>query len=88
MAAEDIEVIWFDHGREPQCAPNPEYPQGIDVDLRKNKKQRACVATLKYPAPRCGVWLLACSKCHTSNAVTAAGRVDDPKTVTIPCKLN
>jgi hypothetical protein len=83
-----LKIFWLDHGRDPQCAPNPEYPNGIDVDLRQKKKGASCVATLNYPAPRCGVWLIACDRCHASFAVTAAGRVDDPKTVTLPCKLN
>jgi hypothetical protein len=25
------EITWHDAGREPQCAPNPSYPHGIDV---------------------------------------------------------
>ena len=25
------EIEWLDSGREPQCAPNPSYPNGIDV---------------------------------------------------------
>lgn len=25
-------VEWIDSGREPQCEPDPKYPNGIDID--------------------------------------------------------
>jgi hypothetical protein len=86
---EQIKVTWFDHQREPQCEPNPAYPNGMDVDLRSSKSVRAsCVADLPYPAARCGVYLVVCEKCGYSVAITTAGRPDDPRKVTLPCKLN
>jgi hypothetical protein len=36
----DIEVIWIDHQREPQCAPDPKYPHGIDIDISAGAKMR------------------------------------------------
>ncbi len=83
-----LTVRWFDHGREPQCEPNPEHPNGIDVDLRQGKAQRGCATDLPYPAKRCGVYLVACERCGYSAAITTAGRPDDPRKVTLPCKLN
>lgn len=43
---------------------------------------------LPYPAERCGVYLVTCDKCGYSAAITTAGRVDDPRSVTIPCRMN
>ena len=84
---EQIKITWFDHQREPQCDPNPAHPNGIDVDLRAGK-DRGCVTELPYPAPRCGVYLVICEKCGYSVAITTAGRPDDPRKITLPCKLN
>lgn len=67
-----------------QCAPNPAYPNGIDIDISEGKD--ACLAELPYPAPECGAWIVSCPKCGTVNACTAAGRPDDPRTFTMPCK--
>lgn len=83
-----LTIIWFDHHAEPQCEPNPEYPNGIEVDLRKGNTQPGCIADLPYPAKRCGVYLVTCERCGYSAAITTAGRTDDPRKVTVPCKLN
>lgn len=85
---EQINVTWFDHQREPQCEPNPAYPTGIDVDLRAKPSAKGCMTDLPYPAKRCGVYLVVCDKCGYSAAITTAGRPDDPKRVTLPCRLN
>ena len=29
----DWQIEWVDHGREPKCPPNPNYPDGIDIDV-------------------------------------------------------
>src|SRR5262245_5527648 len=86
----DFTVTWFDHGREPQCEPNPAYPDGIDLDARtpEEKRKPACKVDLPYPAKRCGLYLVVCERCHTSAGITTAGRPDDPRSVMIPCKLN
>jgi hypothetical protein len=83
-----IRVTWFDHQREPQCEPNPAHPNGIDVDLRAKQSARGCSADLPYPAKRCGVYLVVCEKCGYSAAITTAGRPDDPRRTTLPCKLH
>jgi C4-type Zn-finger protein len=46
------------------------------------------VKELPYPAKRCGLFLVICDKCGYSAAITTAGRPDDPRKVTLPCKLN
>jgi len=44
-----FEIQWLDRGRDPQCAPNPEYPLGIDIDT-SGGATRICKATLPWPA--------------------------------------
>jgi hypothetical protein len=83
-----ITVTWFDHQREPQCAPDPAYPDGRDIDLRRGSARRNCIAELPYPAPRCGAYFVACDKCGFSVVITTAGRPDDPRKVFLPCKPN
>jgi len=79
-----MKVTFLDSGREPRCRPNPAYPHGIDVDLSDGGKY--CLVELPYPAPRCGIMLIGCEKCDLLNAVTVAGRADDPRTVKMGCK--
>lgn len=80
-----MKVYFEDHGREPRCAPDPRYPDGIVVDL-SGGLAGACEATLPYPAPRCGLMRLECENCGLRVAVTVAGRRDDPHTVRLACK--
>ena len=47
-----------------------------------------CCMNLPYPAPRCGVYVIICRKCGFKAVITIAGRPDDPRTVTLPCKVN
>ena len=79
----DLKVTFADSGREPKCAPNPEYPNGQEVDLSFGGQ--FCIAKLPYPAPRCGLMVIHCEKCGLTNAVTVAGRPDDPHTVKMGC---
>ena len=87
MSAENFSIEWIDRERNPKCAPNPDYPDGIDVDLSEDS-ERKCKIDLPYPAKRCGVYIVRCKICGYSVALTTAGRADDPKSVTIPCKIN
>ena len=68
-----------------RCAPDPTYPNGIALDASSGSK-RVCTAILPYPAPECGLWVILCEACPMSVAVTAAGRPDDPTSVTMMCK--
>lgn len=79
-----ISIEWKGAGRKATQPPNPGYPKGIVVRGKDNVP--ACKAIPKYPAPECGVWLLECSICGSSIAVTAAGRIDDPCEIWVPCK--
>lgn len=81
-----LSIQWLDRGREAQCPPDPAYPDGKDVDISFGAK--ACETRLPFPAPRCGVWIVTCSDCGLSVGFTAAGRVDDPRRVRVPCKRN
>ncbi len=77
-------VEWIDGGREPRCAPDPDYPQGKDIPTPFPQRPW-CMVELPYPAKRCGVYVVRCETCHTSVAITTAGRPDDPKSAKIPC---
>lgn len=80
-----LTVEWIDRGREPQCEPNPDYPDGIDVDC-SDGAQSTCSTPLPYPAKRCGLFLVKCERCGFTAAITTAGRADDPRSVIVPCK--
>ena len=81
-----LDVIWVDSGRKPQCAPNPKFPDGIDIDLSVEGAP-ACFTTLPYPAPRCGVFTVTCSICGQRVIVTTAGRSDDPRALRMACVI-
>jgi DNA-directed RNA polymerase subunit RPC12/RpoP len=78
-------IDWFDSGREPRVAPDPKYPDGINVD-GSNGAKTTCVAKLPYPAKRCGHYLVRCRRCGLKVAITTAGRPDDPKSVKLACE--
>ncbi len=80
-----LSATWLGTGRQPTCAPNPAYPNGIALDAAGPAP--GCEIALKYPAPCIGQWVVECATCGTSAAVTAAGRADDPASVRIPCKM-
>jgi hypothetical protein len=80
------EVRWLDAGREPQCAPNPAYPEGIDVDASFGAAP-VCKIDLPYPARRCGSYVVQCLVCGASAACTTAGRPDDPRSFTLACGM-
>lgn len=81
-----MKIKWHDAGREPQCAPNPAYPNGMDVDV-SDGATLTCLADLPYPAKRCGTYTVECEKCGLRIAVTTAGRPDDPRSVKIACNV-
>lgn len=83
-----LKAEWIDGEREPQCEPDPAYPSGKDVVAVTNEEAPVCRTSLPYPAKRCGVYLVECSQCGLRVAVTTAGRVDDPKSVTVNCKAH
>lgn len=80
-----IDVKFNDSGREPTQKPNPKYPDGMEVSLAE-PGQSSCTYNLPYPAPRCGTYSIVCRTCHYTAIVTVAGRADDVKIITLPCK--
>lgn len=79
-----FDIKWIDSGREPQVEPNPNYPNGIDVDTAGSAKP-ACFTQLPYPARRIGQYLVTCRTCGLRAVITTAGRADDPRSVTLQC---
>jgi hypothetical protein len=86
LVAAVIVVRWIDGGREPQCAPNPDYPDGIDVDLSGGASMTCSTLLQPYPTPRCGMFRVKCQTCGYSAVITTAGRPDDPRSAKLPCK--
>lgn len=80
-----IKVRWIDRHRRPQCAPNPAYPDGIDIDVSNGAKQ-ACLVELPHPARRVGLYVLKCDECGQTAAITTAGRPDDPRSAKLGCR--
>jgi hypothetical protein len=76
-------IEWIDRGREPQCAPDPAYPNGKDVVLTSEKP--FCTVSLPCPAKRCGIYVVTCETCGFSIALTTARRPDDPRSIQMPC---
>ena len=83
--AEQFKIEWLDAKREPQCEPNPAYPDGIDLDCSLGWPQ-TCTVALPYPARRCGSYFVRCGKCGQSVGCTTAGRPDDPRSIKMACK--
>jgi hypothetical protein len=81
-----FQIDWRDAGREPQCAPHPEYPNGIDLDMSQGQ-EATCTVALPYPAKRCGIYTVQCGLCGIRVGCTTAGRPDDPRSVKVPCIL-
>lgn len=79
------QIRWIDRYREPQVAPNPAYPEGIDLILTEGRTP-TCTAQLPYPARRCGYYSFTCRLCGVHGLVTTAGRPDDPRSITVGCK--
>jgi hypothetical protein len=83
LSDKSIEFIPSGRGK-PQCAPNPRYPHGMAVPAPAGCT-RSCHVDLPYPAPECGMYIVRCSTCGFSAAITAAGRPDDAVSVELPC---
>lgn len=86
MTGSQFNIEWRDAGREPQVAPNPAYPNGIDLDM-SNGARTTCFIPLPYPAKRIGAYVIECRICGLRMGCTTAGRPDDPRSVRLPCKL-
>ena len=80
-----FEIEWVDAGSDPKHPPDPRFPNGIDIDISIGARPK-CTADLPYPAKRCGLYSVRCVDCDRVVSVTTAGRVDDPKSVSMACK--
>jgi hypothetical protein len=80
-----FKLRWLDSGHEPRCPPNPDYPDGVDIDASFDARH-TCETPLPYPAQRCGTYLVECAICGVRVACTTAGRPDDPRSIKIACK--
>jgi hypothetical protein len=81
------EVKFAPSGRgKAQCDPNPDFPEGIALDATRGQTI-TCLVKLPYPAPECGMWLVKCQACGIRVMVTAAGRMDDPVSIKLPCDV-
>ena len=76
-------IEWADSGREPQCPPNPNFPNGIDIP----GPDGCCRVELPYPAKRVGAYVIRCLTCGASVGVTTAGRPDDPRSCPVICRV-
>lgn len=85
MAQHDVRFKASGRGKA-QCAPNPAYPDGIDLDATRPDEQ-TCLIALPYPAPECGYFVVDCHLCRMTIMITAAGRPDDPRSVRLPCNV-
>jgi len=77
-------IVFRPSGRgKAQCAPNPDYPNGIAIVVAEHEP--SCKVDIPYPAPECGLFLITCNICSLKIGITAAGRPDDPISVVLPC---
>lgn len=80
-----FKIEWIDGARDPQCLPNPSYPNGIDIDVSRGR-EKTCTVALPYPAKRIGAYVVTCETCGFRAGCTTAGRPDDPRSIKIPCR--
>lgn len=68
----------------PGVAPDPAFPEGVDIDLSEGHP-RTCAARLPHYAGLLGMYEVRCMVCDLSVAITSAGRADDPRLIRVPC---
>jgi hypothetical protein len=81
----DFEIRFKPSGRgKARCPADPDFPDGVRMDARTHPGP-VCSIEFPYPAPECGLFYASCRKCPFTVAVTAAGRPDDPRALTVSC---
>jgi hypothetical protein len=81
-----FKVQWIDRGRPPNNPPNPDFPNGQDID---SWARPACRVELPYMTQKnVGYWYVECLLCRTNVLITMASRPDDPKSVMLPCNTS
>ena len=82
-----IDVHFNDSGRKATQPANPKFPDGVDISIAK-PGEKFCSRNVPWPAPGVGTYSVVCRECGFTALVTVAGRADDPRSITIPCKEN
>lgn len=72
-------------GKKAQHPANPRFPDGVDIGAPPADGSPSCVCRLPYPAKEIGAWKVQCTECGAKVGCTAAGRADDPRSITILC---
>jgi hypothetical protein len=87
-SAEGHVVTFLGENRQATVPSNPAFPNGRDVRAFKDLEgvEKICTIPLQYPAPECGRHRVICRRCGLVGMVTAAGRPDDPRSLTIECR--
>lgn len=80
-----LKYEWIDGRHRAKGKPNPDYPDGIDLDA-SGGAVRSCRTDLPHPTKRCGKYLVTCDVCKLLSVITTAGRADDPRSVKVACK--
>ncbi len=80
-------VTFLGTGQQPTGKADLRYPNGIAPDISGGAAS-SCAVDLPYPAPECGTHVIECHVCGIRVGVSAAGRADDRRRVTIACKLS
>lgn len=79
------DVTWVWRSRDKATGtPDPQFPDGMHVDMSGGRLP-SCLVDLPYPGEGLGCHLIRCQVCGMTAAITAAGRVDDPASVTLAC---
>lgn len=82
-----FEIFFVPSGRgKVQHPADPNFPDGVRSDGRAGPGP-SCTIEFPYPAPECGYFIAVCLSCGFRVAVTAAGRVDDPRSLMVSCGL-
>jgi len=81
----DWQIEWLDFERVSTQAPK--HQNGSDIDIAGDVRA-ACKSELPYPAPRIGRYFVRCRTCGKTAVVTTAGRVDDPRSLRMACRMN
>lgn len=83
-ANDTIRIEWRGTNRVAECRPDPRWPAGKPIDASEPGRP-TCTVRLPYPAPCIGVHVVICEICGMRVGTTAAGRPDDPTSITFNC---
>jgi hypothetical protein len=86
MKSPVIKIEFISHNRMAECPADPAFPDGVEIDFSDGKPGWVCVHEIPYPAKCCGLWVVTCMECGLRVGITAAGRLDDPRCIKLPCK--